>query len=194
MILRSIRHVVALVFILMAFGAQAQENLPSPVNGISFEEWAAANARLANQQPLADILKVLDVDEAKWNQSNQAFLDALKAGDPTSHMFARYAEVFADPAAGRFKGRSDQPKLTGKLATFEDYARVQADLTVSHEFGKDPEAVLKQHNLTVYEFSQEAKPWVQAMARAAGTDKILRMNAIREQFEAEYRAHYKSKD
>lgn len=194
MLLRSIRYVLAAVFILMASGAEAQNALPPPVNGITFEEWAAANARLSNQQPLDDILKALEVDEAKWKQSNQAFLAALKTGDPTSYMFARYAEVFANPAVGRFKGRNDQPKLTGKLETFEDYARVQADLTVSSEFGKDPQAVLREHNLTVYEFSQEAAPWVRAMARLAGTEEMERMNQIREEFEAEYRARYKRKD
>jgi hypothetical protein len=191
MIPHSIRHVLAAIFLVMAFGAQAQDTLPPPVNGITFEEWAAANARLSNQQPLADVLKVLNVDEAKWNQSNQAFLDALKAGDPASHMFARYAEVFADPAVGRFSARSDTPQIVGKLATFADYADVQADLAVSSEFGKDPQAVLKAHNLTVYEFSQEAKPWVQRMARAAGTDEMEQMNQIREEFEAEYRERYK---
>jgi hypothetical protein len=191
MIPHSIRHVLAAIFLVMAFGAQAQDTLPPPVNGITFEEWAAANARLSNQQPLADVLKVLNVDEAKWNQSNQAFLDALKAGDPASHMFARYAEVFADPAVGRFSARSDTPQIVGKLATFADYADVQADLTVSSEFGKDPQAVLKAHNLTVYEFSQEAKPWVQRMAHAAGTDEMEQMNQIREEFEAEYRERYK---
>jgi hypothetical protein len=106
-------------------------------------------------------------------------------------MFARYAEVFADPAVGRFSARSDTPQIVGKLATFADYAGVQADLTVSSEFGKDPQAVLKAHNLTVYEFSQEAKPWVQRMARAAGTDEMEKMNQIREEFEAEYRERYK---
>jgi hypothetical protein len=106
-------------------------------------------------------------------------------------MFARYAEVFADPAVGRFRGRTDTPQIVGKLATFADYADVQADLTVSSEFRKDPQAVLKAHNLTVYEFSQEAKPWVQRMARAAGTDEMEQMNQIREEFEAEYRERYK---
>jgi len=195
MFLRSIRHMLAVAFMLIAFGltafnAQAQGTLPPPVNGITFEEWAAANARLSNEQPLADILKVLEVDQAKWNEANQAFLNALKTGDPASYTFARYAEVFANPAVGRFKGRGDQPELEGKLATFEDYARVQAHLTVASEFGEDPQAVLREHHLTVYEFSQESGNWVRVMAQAAGTDKMLEMDIIREGFEADYRAQY----
>jgi hypothetical protein len=163
---------------------------PSPVNGITFEEWAAGNARLANEQPLADVLAVLNVDQAKWNKANQAFLNALQQGDPASYTLAHYAEVFANPAVGRFKEHTEQAKLQGKLVTFVAYARVQAHLTVASEFGKDPQSILKEHNLTVYEFSQEAGHWVQATASAAGTRKIEKMNHIREKFEADYRAQY----
>jgi hypothetical protein len=191
MLLRSIRHMLAAAFLVIAFGAHAQETLPPPVNGITFEEWAAGNARLSNQQPLADILAVLKVDEATWNATNQAFIKTLQEGDPASYTFKRYAEVFANPAAGRFKGRNDQPEIEGKLATFEDYARVQAHLTVASEAGEDPEAVLKEHNLTAYEFSQESGNWVRVMTKAAGTDEMERMDNIREYFEAEYRARYK---
>lgn len=187
----AIRHAIAITFILTAFGAQAESTLPPPVNGVTFEEWAAANARLANQQPLPDILKVLNVDEATWTKTNAAFLKALQTGDPASYTFQRYGEVFANPAVGRFKGRNDQPQIKGKLATFEEYARVQADLTAGSEAGIDPQVILKAHDLTVYEFSQEAGRWVQAMAAAAGSDKMENMDRIMHDFEAEYRARYK---
>lgn len=193
--LRPIRSALAAAFILAAGAALADDRLPPPVNGVTFEEWAAGNARLSNQQPLADILKVLNVDEAHWNQTNAAFLDALKHGDPASYMYIHYGEVFANPAVGRFKGRNDQPEIEAKLATFDDYARVQADLTVSAEFGKDPQDVLKQHNLTVYEFSQEAGNWVKLMGKAAEagqTEKTEKMNRVMQKYEAEYRKKYQA--
>lgn len=192
--LRPVRHLLLAAALTLAAGvAQADGKLPPPVNGISFDEWAAGNARLANRQPLADILKVLNVDEAHWNQANLAFIDALKHGDPGSYMFIHYGDVFSNPAVGRFKGRNDQPEIEAKLATFDDYARVQADLTVSAEFGKDPQAVLKRHNLTVYEFSQEAGNWVHVMAKAAGTgtDEMEQMDRVMKKYEALYRAEYK---
>jgi hypothetical protein len=189
---RPIRHALAAAFLLAACAAHADDRLPPPVNGVTFDEWAAGSARLANQQPLADVLKVLNIDEAHWNQTNQAFIDALKHGDPGSYMYIHYGEVFANPAVGRFKGRNDQPEIQGKLATFDDYARVQADLTVASEFGKDPQEVLKRHNLTVYEFSQEAGNWVQVMARAAGTGDMESMDRVMRKYEAEYREKYRN--
>ncbi|MBV7483430.1 hypothetical protein [Bordetella sp. BOR01] len=188
--MRLTRHAVAAVFAMLTLQAQAAETLPAPVNGITFEEWTAGNARLANKQPLDGVLDTLQVNEAKWNEANAAFMKALQEGDPRSYTFRRYGEVFANPAVGRFAGKNDSPQVRGKLATFEDYARVQAHLTVATEAGKDPQEVLEEHDLNVYEFSQEARPWVQETARAAAGGDIEDMNRIREEFEAEYRARY----
>jgi hypothetical protein len=170
----------------------AADDMPAPVNGVSFEEWAAANARLSNNEALPDILAVLGLDEARWNETNAAFMKALSTGDPAGPVFARYGEVFANPAVGRFKGRDDGPEIQAKLATFEDYARVQAHLNVATAAGLDPQDVLREHDLTVYEYSQEAGNWVRQFAAAAnkGTQEVERLNRIRENFEAEYRARY----
>ena len=187
----AIRTILAAAFLLMASAAFADDSLPAPINGITFEEWAAGNARLSNDQKLADVLKVLGVDEKTWNDTNTAFIEVLRKGDPAGYTFRRYAEVFADPAVGRFKGASDQPELKGKLATFEDYARVQAHMTVGSEAGEDPQVILKEHNLTVYEYSQEAKPWVQEIARAAGSGRIDELNVVMDHYTEVYRARYK---
>jgi hypothetical protein len=175
---------------LLAPSAFAEDALPAPVNGVTFEEWAAGNARLANNQAMGDMLKVLGIDETTWNSTNEAFLEALKRGDPAGPIYRRYAEVFADPAVGRFKAATDTPVVTGKLASFDDYARVQAHLSVGSRAGGDPEKILKEHGLTVYEFSQEAKPWVQAMAKAAGGGDMEEMNIIMQEYTERYQAQY----
>lgn len=190
MMLRTIRLALAAAFMIIAPTAFADDALPAPVNGITFEEWAAGNARLSNEQAMADMLAVLGVDEKTWNATNEAFLDELKKGDPASYMYRRYAEVFADPAVGRFKGNKDTPAIKGKLATFEDYARVQAHLSVGSRAGEDPQKILKEHDLTVYEYSQEAKPWVQTIAKAAGSGTMDELNVVMEHYNEVYRARY----
>jgi hypothetical protein len=190
MTLRSIRLALAAVFLILAPAAFAGDDLPAPVNGITFEEWAAGNARLANNQPMAEMLKVLGVDEKTWNATNDAFLAELKKGDPAGPMYRRYAEVFADPAVGRFERAENTPEVQGKLATFDDYARVQAHLTVGSRAGDDPDKILKEHDLTVYEFSQETKPWVRAMANAAGSDKMTEMDIVMQHYTEVYEARY----
>ncbi|WP_063585462.1 hypothetical protein [Achromobacter ruhlandii] len=105
------RQAVAAALLLLAMHAQAQEGLPAPVNGITFEEWAAGNARLANNQPLDGVLKILKVDEGQWKQADAAFVEELKRRDPGSPTFMRYGEVFANPAVGRFANAAEQPKV-----------------------------------------------------------------------------------
>jgi hypothetical protein len=186
--LPAIRLALSALFLVFAPAAFADDTLPAPVNGITFEEWAAGNARLANNQPMAEMLRVLGVDEKTWNATNDAFLAELKKGDPAGPVYRRYAEVFADPAVGRFRQAKDAPTVQGKLATFEDYARVQAHLSVGARAGDDPQKILREHDLTVYEFSQETKPWVQAMAKAAGSDKMDEMNIVMQHYTEVYEA------
>lgn len=190
-ILRLIRDAACALFLSACLQAQATEDLPPPVHGVTFEEWAAANARLANQQPQAEVLAVLGVGAGQWEQVNSEFLAALQQSGGGSPLMRRYAEIFAQPAVGRFAGQDDQPRVENKLASWEDYARVQAHLTVASEYGEDPQKILAEHNLTVYEFSQETGRWIQARARAtADREKALRMNQVMAQFEEEYRQRY----
>ncbi|TXS93823.1 hypothetical protein FV139_09305 [Parahaliea maris] len=185
--------IISALFLLSSASLQTlgEDALPPPVNGVSFEEWAAANARLANQQPQAEVLAVLGVDASQWERVNTEFLEALKQSGAGSPLMRRYAEIFAQPAVGRFAGQDSQPQVGNKLATYEDYARVQAHLTVASEYGEDPQKVLAEHDLTVYEFSQETGRWIQARARAASDrSEALRMNQIMAQFEEEYRQRY----
>lgn len=185
-----IRHAVAAALLLLAMQAQAQEGLPAPVNGITFEEWAAGNARLANNQPLDGVLKILKVDEGQWKQADAAFIEELKRRDPGSPTFMRYGEVFANPAVGRFANAGEQPQVEGKLATYDDYARLQADMSAGVKAGKDPQAILKEYGLNTYQYSQESGKWVRMMATVNDPAELERLAAIREKYQREARAKY----
>lgn len=190
MLVRPIRLAAAAVLLSLVMNARAADDLPRPVNGITFEEWAAGNARLANDQSLEGVLKVLRVDEAQWKQADAAFVQELKRRDPGSVTFMRYGEVFANPAVGRFASVGEQPKVDGRLATYDDYARLQADMSAGVEAGKDPQAILKAYGLNVYQYSQESGKWVRMMATVNDPSELERMAAIREKYQREYRARY----
>lgn len=121
---------------------------------------------------------------------NAVFTSALRAGGPDSPIFNHYVEVLANPAAGRFAGRDDNPGGAAKLATWKDYARVVAHVIVADEAGADLQAVVAEHGLTLYEFSQESRKWTREM-EIIPSDRLDEWNAIRDAFEAEYRVHYR---
>ena len=59
MTFRTLRPALAAIFLMLAPAAFA-DDLPAPVNGITFEEWAAGNARLAVlREPIGEELQLL---------------------------------------------------------------------------------------------------------------------------------------
>ncbi|WP_338665046.1 hypothetical protein VQH23_07685 [Pararoseomonas sp. SCSIO 73927] len=188
------RAALGLAALLLARPARAADALPAPVNGITFDEWTSANARLAAGRPLSEILGVLRVSEADWNAANKAFLAALTNGDPAGPVFARYGEVFARPEAGRFGRSGDTPK-PAVFESAETYLRVQAEMTAAQEVGQDPVRVLQDRfGLTPYDYSQAGARWTQHLADTARTnpDGVRQWNAMREAALAEARARYAS--
>ncbi len=54
---------LAATLFLCATAGRAQE-VPKPVHGVTFEEWAAAAARLADSRDKSEVLKTLSIDDA----------------------------------------------------------------------------------------------------------------------------------
>lgn len=177
-----------------ALPASAQD-IPAPIHGVTFEEWAAANARIANTMDKSEVENILGVTDAQFQEIDAGFTKAWKESPDPQREFSRlYGEAFANPNSGRFAKAPMQVAQKGKLATFEDYARVQGHLQAAVKFGVDPQKVLEQHGLTVYEFSQEAGQWVQKLANQAnaGGDghSIMQWHDRLAFYEAEYSERY----
>jgi len=171
--------------------APAAGGLPAPVRGIAFEEWAAANARLAAGRPLPEVLAVLGASEADWAAADAAFLAALRAADPAGPVIARYGEAFARPDAGRFAGAGEAPK-PAEIGSAEAYLRVQAELTAAGEVGLDPNAVLRDRfGLTPFDYARAGERWTRHMVDADPAG-MRRWNAAREAALAEARRRYAS--
>lgn len=190
--------VLAAAALLAPAAIAASLDAPDPIHGVTFDEWTAVNARLSHGEALPGLIARLGVDEAKWAEVNTRFTAELAKGPPGNGLIDRYGEIFSDPRVGRFRDDPKPLEQKAKLATFKDYARVQAHLSVGVEAGVDPQAVLKEHGLTTWEFSQEAGNWVQEYARAASTgddgETIRRMQGVQHGFENEYRRRYGLKE
>ncbi|MBB4009146.1 hypothetical protein [Allorhizobium taibaishanense] len=170
------------------------QSLPAPINGVSFEEWAAANARMANNMDKAEVERILGVTDTQFQEVGDGFTKEWKAAPDPSGTFAKaYGEAFANPNGGRFAATPMDPHPTEKLASFEDYARVQGHLQAAVKFGIDPQTVLREHGLTTYEFSQEATRWVKKMtgdANNGDTQVIMHLHDRLAFYEAEYSKRY----
>ena len=180
---------IPFVFFLLLATAVQSASLPEPVNGVTFEEWASANGRIADHQDKNEVLAVLGLNKAAFEAVDVAFTEVLKTSSPDSEVFRVYGEAFGDPNRGRFA--ATQPvDIDGKLATLEDYAKVQGHMQAATELKIDPATVLKEHDLTPYEYSQEAGRWVRVMAMQAakGGDETLKFHDAIERWKQHYLA------
>lgn len=171
----------------------AADEIPPPVHGVSFEAWAAASARLANNQDRTEVLKTLSIDDATFEEVNERFLDALRE-DKDLKLTSRYGEAFSKADAALFAETTGSVTRERKLLTFDDYARVQGHLEAAASYpGFDPQAVLAEHGLTVYEFSEDAGYWVQKLREQtlAGDGAAIRdWNETLARRKAEYATRY----
>ena len=184
--------VLTLAFVVLASVVARAAEMPAPIHGVTFEEWAAANARIANNMDEKETLAVLDIDAAQFSEMSEAFTQAMK-DDKSFDLTTVYGRAFSNPNAGRYATAKDKVKLVGKLATFEDYARVQGHLQAGVKAGVDPQEVLKEHGLTVFEFSQESAAWVRMLSGQMPSPvdvSIEEWHDALAKYEAEYTAQY----
>ncbi|MGL3607725.1 hypothetical protein ACSV9I_14515 [Rhizobium sp. G187] len=171
----------------------AADDIPPPVHGVSFEAWAEASARLANNQDRKQVLQSLAVDDQMFEEVNERFLEALRE-DKDLKLTSRYGEAFSRADAALFAETTGSIARERKLVTFDDYARVQGHLEAAASSpGFDPQAVLAEHGLTVYEFSEDAGYWVQKLreqALAGDGAAIRNWNETLARRKAEYSARY----
>ncbi len=171
------------------------EDLPHPVHGVTFEEWAAAAARLADNRDKNEVLKTLAIDDATFEEVNTKFTQALK-DDKDFKLINLYGQAFSNPNAGRFGTGAPPVEYKRKLVTFDDYARLFGHMEAASKAGADPQAVLAEHGLTVFEYSQDGAYWMKKMREqslSGDTAAINAWNAELARYEAEYAARYANK-
>ncbi|SFB25838.1 hypothetical protein SAMN03159496_02602 [Rhizobium sp. NFR07] len=170
----------------------AQE-IPAPVHGVTFDEWASAAARLSNKTSEDEVLKTLSIDKQQFEEVNESFSKALK-DDKDFKLITYYGQAFSNLNAGRFAANSQETER--KLKTFEDYARLSGHMQAATEAGVDPQKVLEEHHLTTFEFSQDGTYWIgklREQGMAGDSAAILKWNETIAAYKAEYAARYAKK-
>lgn len=183
---------IASAFSLCALAASAQ-GVPAPVHGVTFEEWASAAARLSNKTNENEIFKILSIDKGQFDEINQTFSQALK-NDREFKLITYYGKAFSNLNAGRFAASTIETQR--KLATFDDYARVTGHMEAATDAGIDPQKVLEEHGLTVFEYSQDGAYWIGQLrekSMSGNSDTVSDWSGGIARHKAEYAARYAKK-
>ena len=160
-----------------------------PVEGITLDQWAAVNAKLASSVPKEEAIKELGVDMPKWDRVNEEWLTRMR-NDTTFTISTKYAAAFNVNASGNL-GSGAQVSTTGASATgeafpFEKYVECMVAQDVLGKQGRDAQDVLKDFGLTVADYSNISSYWSGKMM----SDFSLASRMM--QLDAEYRHKYNS--
>ena len=131
------------------------KDLFEPVEGISLETWAKANARIASGINTEEAVKELGMDMPKWDRVNTEWLTRLKT-ERTYSLSIRYAKIFNENAYGNLPGKKE---LSEDTFTIEKYAEVTAAMDFLCKHGRDAQDVLKDFGLTVTDYSNLGSYW-----------------------------------
>jgi hypothetical protein len=129
-----------------------------PVEGVSLEQWAEQQVKIASGGTLEDVCKTLGCDKAKWDRVSAEW-NARMSRDTTATIAMAYGNAFtkaqAKPGVGGSKyaaaaqtpGKGDMPM---PLERYVEIMEAQNALTAQ---GQDAQAVLKKLGITVLDWS-----------------------------------------
>lgn len=169
--------------------------LMDPVQGVSLEDWAGANAKIVSGEPLENVLKVLQVEKPAWDAISAEW-NGRMSRDTTFAIATVYGNAFTNPNIGRFaaaapKAGAPAPAaaaagggaLTKAMNDFELYVKIMTHQSVGAAQGLDAAGVLKKYGLTVMDWSKLGAHWSPKMT----TDMALamKMGSLMQKFTAE---------
>lgn len=133
-----------------------------PVEGVSLEAWAGAQARVASGGTLAEILPVLNIDQPCWERVSAEW-NARMARDTTATIATAYGQAFASGGQGQFGGaaQAGAAAMTGggqpdgePPIPLEQYVEISEAQSAASQQGHDATAVLANFGLSVMDWSQ----------------------------------------
>lgn len=127
----------------------------APVEGITFEDWAKANAALASGKPIEEIISSMGIDRTRWDKVNEEWLARMK-NDRTFTLSMKYASIFNNNAAGNLPHKKDFNENT---YPFEKYVEAIVAMDYLGRQGHDAQDVLKDFGLTVADYSNLSSFW-----------------------------------
>jgi len=129
-----------------------------PVEGVSLEQWAEQQVRIASGGTLDDVCKALGCDKAKWDRVSAEW-NARMSRDTTATIAMAYGNAFtkaqAKPGVGnsKYAGAAQNPGKGPLPMPLEQYVEIMEAQNALTAQGQDAQAVLKKLGISVMDWS-----------------------------------------
>ncbi|KXK46945.1 MAG: hypothetical protein UZ05_CHB002002307 [Chlorobi bacterium OLB5] len=156
--------------------------LLEPVEGVTLEDWAAANAKMTSGTTKEEICGLLGIDAPKWDRVNEEWLARMK-NDTSFTISTKYAAAFNQSASGNLgKGGA----AAGQAISFEKYVEAMVAQDVLGKQGRDAQDVLKDFGMTVADYSNVSSHWSGKMM--SDFSLAMKMQTLMNEYKAKYEA------
>jgi hypothetical protein len=153
-----------------------------PVEGVTLEDWAAANAKMTSGTTQEEVCKLLGIDAPKWDRVNNEWLTRMK-NDTSFTISTKYAAAFNQSASGNLgKGAAS----AGESISFEKYIEAMVAQDVLGKQGRDAQDVLKDFGMTVGDYSNVSSYWSGKMM--SDFSLAMKMQTLMNEYKAKYEA------
>lgn len=143
-----------------AITESAEGGVLAPIEGISVELWAKAQARMASGGTLEEAYQICGCDAAKWDRVSNEWL-ARMSNDTEFKIMPIYSAAFNTSATGNMGVGSETNDNT---ITFEKFIEAMAAQDVLGRQGRDAQSVLADFGMTVSDYSNISSHWFGKMA------------------------------
>jgi hypothetical protein len=129
-----------------------------PVEGVSLEQWAEQQVRVASGATVDDVCKALGCDKAKWDRVSAEW-NARMSRDTTASIAMAYGNAFtkaqAKPGVGNspYAAAAQNPGKGQMPIPLERYVEIMEAQNALTAQGQDAQAVLKKLGITVMDWS-----------------------------------------
>ena len=131
------------------------------VHGITFIDYAATCAFLAQGKEITELLPALGVEMPQWDEASAYWQNAM-SNDSEFKLITIFGDVFQNPAQGKYAGVSTQTPddVLAKIPTLERYIEIQEMMSIAASYGIDAQAFLHEQGLDIMDYSQSGMHWM----------------------------------
>jgi len=173
------------------------------INGVTFEDWAAACAHSAQGMSTEEVLNILGLEAPVWEETTAKWAERLgQLGAEDMNITTVYADIFTNPNVGKFAGKGNvssiEDVVTQKVPDYETYQKIFSHVSAASNYGIDLSNLLeKEYGLNLGQWSQVSSHWGKYSQENLGNGSTTAQreffdysNRITEKYEAHWDSFY----
>lgn len=129
------------------------------INGVSFEEYAAASANIAQGMAEETVLEILGLEKPVFDETFEKWGVRLGELMTEDMKYAQiFGDIFANPKVGRFAEAStpvvEIEDLLKIVPNLDEYLDIFHQISVGNKYGVDPQTIIQSRGLDVGKWAQ----------------------------------------